>query len=307
MTPILSIKNLSKDFSSVKALSDVTFDIERGKIVGLLGPNGAGKTTLLRIINSILVADSGSVTINGQPASFDTSKYLGYMPEERGLYDKMKVADQILYFGTLKGGKRQRMLEVMHEYLTLFNLNGQERRQVRELSKGNQQKVQIIATLVHEPEFVILDEPFSGFDPINGAILQQLIHKLHSQGVTVMLSSHNIPAIEEMCENIILMNHGHMLVHDSITNLKQNHKDNSLLITTASPLDLNVVSDTALLNDIMPTPPQAWRKGYSYIMHKSADTRNIDILDMIAQQSEILHFEEKLPSLQEIFLKYTTK
>ena len=170
---------------------------------------------MLRIVNSLLVSDAGSVKVNGIPVSLKTSRMLGYMPEERGLYDKMTVEKQILYFGQLKGGSPARLREVMNEYLDIFNLTDQKRRRIKELSKGNQQKVQIIATLVHEPQLVILDEPFSGFDPINGRILQSLISMLHDRGTTIILSSHNMPAIEEMCSDIALVNHGNLLVKDS--------------------------------------------------------------------------------------------
>ena len=187
---ILEIDSLVKNYASTKALDNVSFSVGQGEICGLLGPNGAGKTTLLRIINSILVSDSGSVLINGVPASLEAGKQIGYMPEERGLYEKLKVEDQILYFGQLKGGDLPRLRVVMNEYMEIFNLQGQGKRKVKELSKGNQQKVQIIATLVHEPSLVILDEPFSGFDPINGALLQDLISRLREKGSTIMLSSH---------------------------------------------------------------------------------------------------------------------
>lgn len=304
MDTILSVSGLCKEFSSVQALDNVSFSVQRGSIVGLLGPNGAGKTTLLRIINAILTADSGEVLLNDNPVSFDTSRHIGYMPEERGLYDKMRVADQILYFGALKGGDKKRMREVMSEYLALFNLQGQEHRQVRELSKGNQQKVQIIATLVHEPEFVILDEPFSGFDPINGAILQQLIHRLHAQGTTVMLSSHNMAAIEEMCDNIILINRGRMLVQDSIINLKEKNKDQRLLLTVEHALPLDEIRQNPIVSEIIPTPPQGHRLGNGYIISKADNVSNNDILKFIVEYGDVIQFEEKLPSLQEIFMRY---
>lgn len=161
---ILQIDGLVKHYASTKALDNVSLSVAKGEICGLLGPNGAGKTTILRIINNLLVSDAGSVLVNGIPASLEASRNIGYMPEERGLYDKMRVEDQILYFGQLKGGDKARLRNVMGEYMEIFNLTGQGKRKIKELSKGNQQKVQIIATLVHEPELVILDEPFSGFD-----------------------------------------------------------------------------------------------------------------------------------------------
>ncbi len=306
MENILEIRNLRKFFGDLKALNDVSFEVSRGSICGLLGPNGAGKTTLLRIINGIMVSDGGEALISGRPASLATTGLIGYMPEERGLYDKMTVEDQILYFGQLKGGNRRRLREVMAEYLDLFNLSADRRRKIKELSKGNQQKVQIIATLVHEPELLILDEPFSGFDPINGQLLQELIARLHDRGTTIMLSSHNMPAIEEMCSDIALINHGTLLVKDSIENIKEANKDNSLILTTRSPLSIPALTDTGVVTEVTPTRPLNWRKGYAYRLRKAEGKSNMDLLDAVAYQSDILHFEEALPSLTDIFIRYTS-
>ena len=307
MDPILQIHNLRKFFGEKRALNDVSFDVDRGSITGLLGPNGAGKTTLLRIINGIMVSDSGEALINGRPASLETTNLIGYMPEERGLYDKMTVEDQIMYFGLLKGGDKKRLREVMKEYLELFNIYDDRRRKVKELSKGNQQKVQIISTLVHEPELVILDEPFSGFDPINGQLLQELIARLHDRGTTIMLSSHNMPAIEEMCSDIALIDHGNLLVKDSIENIKEANKDDSLLLTTSSPIVTEQLIGSGTVTEITPTRPVNWRKGYAYTVRKAEGKSNMDLLDAVAFQSDILHFEEKLPTLTDIFIKYTSR
>ena len=307
MDPILQIHNLRKFFGEKRALNDVSFDVDRASITGLLGPNGAGKTTLLRIINGIMVSDSGEALINGRPASLETTNLIGYMPEERGLYDKMTVEDQIMYFGLLKGGDKKRLREVMKEYLELFNIYDDRRRKVKELSKGNQQKVQIISTLVHEPELVILDEPFSGFDPINGQLLQELIARLHDRGTTIMLSSHNMPAIEEMCSDIALIDHGNLLVKDSIENIKEANKDDSLLLTTSSPLVTEQLIESGTVIEITPTRPVNWRKGYAYSVRKAEGKSNMDLLDAVAFQSDILHFEEKLPTLTDIFIKYTSR
>lgn len=299
---ILEIENVRKDFSATRALDGVSFGVRRGSICGLLGPNGAGKTTLLRIINSILKPDSGSVRINGEPVSLEATRYFGYMPEERGLYDKMRIEDQIMFFGRLKGGDDKRLRQTMDEYLELFNLRDEKRRKIKELSKGNQQKVQIIATIVHEPELVILDEPFSGFDPINGAILQELIGRLHDRGTTVMLSSHNMSAIEEICDDIALINKGRLLLNDSILNVKDAYKDGSLLLTTASPLETQAFRDKGIVADMTEQPASLHRKGHTYRLTKAPGKSNFDILDLAAYQSEILHFEEALPSLNDIFL-----
>lgn len=303
---ILEINNLTKNFGNVRALDNVSFGIEEGSICGVLGPNGAGKTTLLRIINGILTIDSGSVRILGEDASISASRNIGYMPEERGLYDNMRIEDQILYFGQLKGGDKKRLRVVMKDYLDLFQLKGQERRRLKELSKGNQQKVQIICTLVHEPKLVILDEPFSGFDPINGQILQQILGRLREQGATIILSSHNMPAIEEMCSDIALVDHGHLLVADSIANVKENCKDNSLLLTTGSELNIPLLQASGAVSDIERIESINWRRGYAYRLSREPSRSNNDVLDAVAMQSQILHFEEALPSLKDIFIKFTS-
>lgn len=302
---ILEIKGLRKNFGTKQALDDVSFNVERGTILGLLGPNGAGKTTLLRIINGIMVSDAGEALIDGEPASLKSSNKIGYMPEERGLYDKMRVEDQIMYFGQLKGGEKRRLREVMNEYLELFNLTDDRRRPVKALSKGNQQKVQIISTLVHEPDLVILDEPFSGFDPINGQLLRTLIERLHDQGSTIMLSSHNMPAIEEMCNDIALINNGKLLVKDSIENIKEAWKDDSIILTTSSELSLPVLLDSGTLKEINQIKTLKGRKGFSYKAMKAPGKTNMDVLDAVAFQSNVLQFEEALPSLTDIFIGYT--
>lgn len=303
---ILEIEGLSKRFADVVALDDVNFHVEKGSICGILGPNGAGKTTMLRIINSILSKDSGSVRINGREVSLETSRLLGYMPEERGLYDKMSVEDQIMFFGELKGGSKKRLREVMKEYLAIFNLEGSEKRKIKELSKGNQQKVQIISTLVHEPELVILDEPFSGFDPINGALLQELIARLHERETTIMLSSHNMPAIEEMCNDIALINKGKVLLRGTLENIKEANMTNAVIFTTSSPISESLLMDSGLLENIEPTKGIRGRKGYSYKAFKKPGVKNHDILSAIFIQGDVLHFENALPSLNEIFIKYTS-
>ncbi len=307
MNNILEVENLTKCFGSVRALDNVSFGISEGSICGILGPNGAGKTTLLRIINGILTIDAGSVRILGEEASINASRNIGYMPEERGLYDTMKMADQIMYFGQLKGGDPKRLRTVMNEYLELFNLKGQERRRLKELSKGNQQKVQIICTLVHEPKLVILDEPFSGFDPLNGQILQQILERLREKGTTIILSSHNMPAIEEMCSDIVLVDHGHILVADSMTNVKELHKDNTILLTTSTELSQPLLLSGGAITDIERVENLNWRRGFAYRLRRNAGSTNNDVLDSVAMQSQILHFEEALPSLKDIFISYTSE
>lgn len=302
---ILEIKNLTKDFATARALDNVSLDIRNGSVTGLLGPNGAGKTTLLRIINSILKADSGSVKLLGRDVSIDISHLIGYMPEERGLYEKMRIEDQILFFGKLKGGDPSRLNKVMDEYLDLFHLNDDRRRRIKELSKGNQQKVQIIATIVHEPRLVILDEPFSGFDPINGAILQDLIESLRQKGSTIVISSHNMNAVEEICDDIVLIDHGRVLLEGFIQNIKDAYKDKSLLLTTEQPISPESILECGIVKDITEHPSKSGRKGHTYRLLKNENVTNSELLAHLAKHNNILHFEEALPSLKDIFIRAT--
>ena len=193
----------------------------------------------------------------------------------------------------------------MKEYMELFELSSDGKRKVEELSKGNQQKVQIISTLVHDPELVILDEPFSGFDPINGALLTQLINRLHNRNVTVMLSSHNMPAIEEMCSDIALINRGQMLLSGRIEDIKEANKTGNLELTTRAPLSVGLAMDSEIIESIDQIDSKDWRKGTTYSIRRRPNVSNNDILQTISMQAEILHFEEVLPSLNDIFIKYT--
>lgn len=303
---ILEISNLNKAYGAHKALDDFSLNVEKGSIFGLLGPNGAGKTTLLRIINTILVPDSGQVLIDGQKAELGvTTRNIGYMPEERGLYPKMRVDEQIMYFGLLKGGNKQILRQNMAEYMDIFNIPENDRhRRVEELSKGNQQKVQILATVVHRPELIILDEPFSGFDPINGKLLTQLIARLQEQESTIILSSHNMPAIEEMASHIALINKGQLLLDGEVEDIKEANRSGNLQVVTSQPLSLELALDSSAIKEI--TQVDSKRKNtYAYRILPAEGVSNNDILSTISMQGNILQFEELLPSLTELFIKYT--
>lgn len=299
---ILNIENLSKFFGSYLALDNVNLSVNKGTVLGLLGPNGAGKTTLLRIINGIMVKDSGSVMVFDKEASLETSRMIGYMPEERGLYDNMTVENQILYFGELKGAKPADIRPLMNEYLTLFNLEGSNKRKIKELSKGNQQKVQIIATLIHKPELVILDEPFSGFDPINGALLESLIERLKADGTTLIISSHNMHAVEEMCDSIALINKGKLILQGQLDEIKDAYKKNEYIVVVSGRLQLDKLGETGCIDYIEQIMPIKGRKGFSYKLKKNPDISNSKLLGCISEQAEILLFEESLPTLNEIFI-----
>ena len=296
----LEIDSLTKKFGDTAALKSVTLSVEKGKIYGLLGPNGAGKTTLLRIINNLLVADSGSVRINGEPVSFATSRHLGYMPEERGLYEKMTVEEHIMFFGKLKGASVRRLKEVMSEYMDTMDLKKDSTRKIKELSKGNQQKVQIVATLAHEPSVIMLDEPFSGFDPINGRLLTTLIEHLREKGTTVILSSHNMPAVEELCSDIALINHGELILDGTLSEIKERDKENKYIVDLSSPLPEDAES-----NGIKAQLTDSENGKFRYLITKTEPISNSALISGVTGKgADILHFEEKLPTLNELFIKY---
>lgn len=301
---ILETKDLTKHFGERKALDHVSLAMEEGVVYGLLGPNGAGKTTFLRLVNNILVKDSGTILYRGREMTHDLGRHLGYMPEERGLYAKMSVEDQILFFGRLKGGDKRRLREAMREYMDIFSISrGDARRKVKELSKGNQQKVQIIATLVHEPDLVMLDEPFSGFDPINGALLRDLLDRLRSQGTTIVLSSHNMEAVEEICSHIALIDHGRLLVNGCLADIKRTHRTPRLEMTMTKPVDFSWLQAQGIVTDIEQTTKDG---ATHYVLTHAPDASYNDIVAHTLEQATLLEFRQCMPSLAELFLRFTS-
>ena len=208
----LDINNVVKRYEEHTALNGVSMQVEQGIIYGLLGPNGAGKSTLIRIINRILAADEGTVTLNGKQMTDDDIAHIGYLPEERGLYKKMKVGDHIVYLGRLKGMTKADAVASMHWWLDRFDLKEWENKRVENLSKGMQQKVQFIGTVIHRPPLLIFDEPFSGFDPVNAEQLKVEILALRDQGSTILFSTHNMASVEEVCQQITLLNHAQVVL-----------------------------------------------------------------------------------------------
>jgi len=232
MTPIytIEVRNLSKSFGKTKAVSDVSFNVEKGRITGLLGPNGAGKTTTIRMINYIIPIDQGSITVNGQKVSPATQKLIGYMPEERGLYKKMKVGEQLIYLAQLKGMDVRSAKEQIRYWLNRFGAADWHLKTVGELSKGMSQKIQFIATIVHDPDIYIFDEPFSGLDPINSELLKEIIIELRDKGKTILFSTHRMEQVEQMCDDICLFNNGKMVLSGNLRKIKKDYGKNTVLI-----------------------------------------------------------------------------
>jgi ABC-2 type transport system ATP-binding protein len=219
----LQIKSVSKQFVNHKALDEVSFDIPKGSIFGLLGPNGAGKTTLIRILNQITLADQGEVLFDGELLQPDHTERIGYLPEERGLYKKMKVYDQIVYFARLKNMSKTEAKEKTIEWMTRFDIMSWKNKKVEELSKGMQQKVQFIITVLHEPDLIILDEPFSGFDPINTELIMTEIRRLRDNGATVIFSTHRMESVEEICDHVGMINLSRKVLEGRVDTIRENH------------------------------------------------------------------------------------
>jgi ABC-2 type transport system ATP-binding protein len=206
--PLLSLQHIVKQYGNYRASDDVSFEIPQGKIFGLLGPNGAGKTTLIRMITRILYPDSGSILFNGENLSDKHTELIGYMPEERGLYKKMKVGEHLIYLGRLKGLSLQKSREHVKYWVDKFQIDSWQNKLIEELSKGMSQKIQFIATVLHDPQLLILDEPFSGLDPINSKLIEDEIHAMSAQGKTIIFSTHRMEQVEEICDEIVLVNKG---------------------------------------------------------------------------------------------------
>ena len=222
---MLHIEHITKHYGDYLALEDICLHIHKGTLFGLLGPNGAGKSTLIRIINHIIVPDSGSLHFDGHPMRQDDVMQIGYLPEERGLYKKMKVGEQAIYLARLKGLSKEEATRRLHQWFDRLEIDSWWNRRVEELSKGMQQKVQFVVTVLHEPPLLILDEPFSGFDPVNADLLKQEILRLKAQGTTVIISTHNMSSAEELCDDIALINNAHVVLHGSLADIKAAHAD----------------------------------------------------------------------------------
>ena len=225
---MLTIDNISKSFGSYRALDSVSLHVRRGSVFGLLGPNGAGKTTLIRIINHIIRPDGGSLLFDGHPMTDADVMQIGYLPEERGLYKKMRVGEQAIYLARLKGLDKDTATQRLRQWFDRLEITDWWNRRVEELSKGMQQKVQFVVTVLHNPQLLIFDEPFSGFDPVNADILKREILRLKEQGATVIFSTHNMPSAEELCDDIALIDHAQVVLSGSLADIKASHPGQDL-------------------------------------------------------------------------------
>ena len=294
MHNILELKNLQKHYATQKAVDDVSFSIKQGSIFGLLGPNGAGKTTLLRMITGIFYPDSGDLLFDGKP--FDPQNdfvHIGYMPEERGLYKKMKIGEQAMYLAQLKGLSKSESLEKIKFWFKKFEMESWWNKKVEDLSKGMSQKLQFVTTVLHEPKLIILDEPFSGLDPLNANLIKDEIYGLAQRGSTIIFSTHRMEQVEEICDHIILMNLGKKILDGTVTDVKQQFKENKFNVQFKG-------QPTELVSPIFTIEHQ--EKQQLIVKINEGYTSN-HVLNYLLQQDVLIErFNEILPSLNDIFI-----
>ncbi len=297
MSNILEAQHVVKRYAEHTALDDVSIEVPQGSIFGLLGPNGAGKTSLIRIINQITAPDEGQIILNGERLQPKHIEDIGYLPEERGLYKKMKVGEQLLYLAQLKGMKKADALEKLKVWFIKFDIKDWWDKNVEDLSKGMQQKTQFIATIVHEPKLIILDEPFSGFDPINANLLKDEILELKKRGTTIIFSTHRMESVEELCDNIALINKSKVVLHGEKKEVKNRFKDNSYSVEYSG----NLTNENGLFELIN---TQTLEDGI--MKSHIRNIQNIPVNQLVSQlisQVELKAFNENIPSFNEIFIK----
>lgn len=292
----LETNDVVKQYANHLALNKVSIQVPQGKVFGLLGPNGAGKTTLIRIINRITAPDSGSVLFNGRPSMQEDIFKIGYLPEERGLYKKMKVGEQALYLAQLKGLDYFEAKKRLTHWFDKFDIMPWWNKKVEELSKGMQQKVQFVITVIHNPELLIFDEPFSGFDPVNADLLKKEILELKDAGHTIIFSTHNMSSVEEICDEIALIDHAQVVLSGHVTEVRERFRTNTFKIKLKGTALLSSADQYSILSQ------KQGQNSLEVLLRKSNDVSNAELLMSILKQNEIIAFTEELPSMNEIFI-----
>jgi ABC-2 type transport system ATP-binding protein len=290
----LQINRVSKRYGETKAVNELSLEVPRNQIFGLLGANGAGKTTTIRMVLGLLQPSEGSIRWNGKEINYSTSHEIGYLPEERGLYPKLTVKQQLIYLGRLRGMKKSLIISKMKEWLERFRIPEYENKRVDELSKGNQQKIQFIAAVIHEPALLFLDEPFSGLDPVNVELLKKAVKQLSQQGTTLIFSSHRMELVEDLCQNLCILYKGSPVVQGNLRDIKRSFGKKNIIIHT--DLDLEQVKDIEGVTQVTTT-------AQGYIVQVTDDRIAQTILMKIAPLGMVTHFSLEEPSLNDIFIE----
>lgn len=294
---MLSVNNIVKQYATHRALDDVSLTVEQGKIFGLLGPNGAGKTSLIRIITQITAPDSGEVIFNGQRLNANHISQIGYLPEERGLYKKMEIGEQVLYLARLKGLTTAEATKRVRYWFERLEMGSWWNKKVEDLSKGMQQKVQFVATVLHQPELIILDEPFSGFDPVNAEVIKNEILELNKQGATFIFSTHRMESVEELCDSIALIHRSKKILDGTVSGIKEKYRNNTYIVEYDG--DLN----TELPSEIFSVLQKDIKKGKTVlkIRLKEGQTTN-QLLSALLPVVNIHRLDEVIPTMNDIFI-----
>lgn len=290
---MLEAKHLKKTFGPLTAVDDVSFTIKEGEILGMIGQNGAGKTTTFRLILDFLTSDSGEILWNGKPLTKADYDIIGYLPEERGLYPKVTIEDQLIYFGRLRGKSKKEVKSLIDMWMEKFQVKGKKTDKVKSLSKGNQQKVQLIATLLHEPKLVILDEPFSGLDPVNAGILEEGIKELRQQGACVIFSSHNMNNVEEICDHLLMLRDGSVVLKGTVKEIREQFGRTKLFLET--PMSIQELSELPGVKSVKTT-----NEGV-YLLDLEDASYGKSIFDVVTKDGFIPTFSQQPPTLEEIF------
>ena len=298
---IITCSGITKKFGNFTALNSVSLDIPKGKIFGLLGPNGAGKTTLIRIINQITLPDSGELLFNGAPIRPSDVENIGYLPEERGLYKKMKVGEQAIYLAKLKGMSGKQATKELKEWFVKFSIQGWWDKKVEELSKGMAQKIQFITTVMHKPQLLILDEPFSGFDPVNVNLIRKEILALKEAGTTIILSTHNMESVEELCDNIALINKSNLIVAGGVDEIRRKYGNNhvEVIYRGTDSVALAGAPVTVVSDDI-------YKGNRRAVLDVSGGATSAQILGELIKGNDIVSYQELMPRMNDIFIKLVT-
>jgi len=294
---MLSVNNIVKQYATHRALDDVSLQVEQGKIFGLLGPNGAGKTSLIRIITQITAPDSGEIIFNGQRLNSNHIARIGYLPEERGLYKKMEIGEQVLYLAKLKGMSTPEAVKRVKYWFEKLEMGSWWNKKVEDLSKGMQQKVQFVATVLHQPELIILDEPFSGFDPVNAEVIKNEILELNKQGATFIFSTHRMESVEELCDSIALIHHSKKILDGPVAEIKERYRNQTYWVEYEGQFDTNSTTDLfkVLQRDI--------KNGKTILKVQLAEGQNANkLLAVLLPAVSIHRLDEVIPSMNDIFI-----
>ncbi len=302
MSYLLEANGIVKDYTGHKALDDVTVHVPEGSVYGLLGPNGAGKTTLIRIINHITAPDAGEVIFDGRPLTADDVKHIGYLPEERGLYKKMKVGEQAIFFARLKGLDKRDAEKRLKEWFERMEIGNWWNKKVEELSKGMAQKVQFIITVLHRPKLLIFDEPFSGFDPINANILKREILRLRDGGSTVIFSTHNMSSVEELCDHITLINRSRNILTGNVEELRRSFGGNRFRLRYEGELSSLAEAIKPVVSYIGEDEEENRGQGESVIVELNDAATRRDLVDIANRATDLVGFEPVMPSINNIFI-----